>query len=51
MEEDLAVANSPDTIDEAWDMNDPEGTFEGDEVNMEIALKMKQRHLNRVGAE
>lgn len=50
LEGDLAVANSPDTIDEAWDMNDPEGTLEGDEVNMEIALKMKQRHLNRVGA-
>jgi phage recombination protein Bet len=50
LEEDLAVANSADTIDEAWDLNDPEGTLEGDEVNMEIALKMKQRHLNRVGA-
>jgi phage recombination protein Bet len=51
LEEDLSCANDGETIEEAWVQNDPESTLDGDEINLEIALKMKQRHLNRVGAE
>lgn len=45
METQLAGAMDAETVEEVWTVLDPEGTFDGDDVNLEIAHKIKARRL------
>lgn len=44
----LAGANDEATIEEIWTSFDPEATFDGDDVNIEIAHKIKLRRLSQL---
>ena len=44
----LAAETTPEGIEERWTEHDAEGTFDGDDINLEIAAKIKQRHLDRI---
>jgi len=48
LEEAMSVAMDEATIEEIWSVLDPEGTFDGDDVNLEIAHKIKQRRLAQI---
>lgn len=48
LEEALAGANDDETIEEVWTALDPEGTFDGDDINLDIAHKIKVRRLSQV---
>ncbi|MEX2739966.1 recombinase RecT [Rhizobium mongolense] len=48
LEEALAGAMDEATIEEIWTGLDPEGTFDGDDVNLDIAHKIKQRRLGQI---
>lgn len=41
----LAGAMDEETVEEAWMALDPEGTFDGDDINLDIAYKIKGRRL------
>lgn len=45
LETQLAGAMDAETVEEVWTVLDPEGTFDGDDVNLEIAHKIKARRL------
>lgn len=45
LESQMATAKDEATIEEVWSALDPEGTFDGDDVNLEIAHKIKMRRL------
>ena len=44
----LAGAMDEATVEEAWTGLDPEGTFDGDDTNIEIAYKIKARRLAQI---
>lgn len=46
----MVLARDLDTLEEAWVEADVESTFDGDDVNREIADKMKARHVARIEA-
>lgn len=48
LEERLAAAMDAETLEEVWNDADPEGTFDGDDLNLEIALKVKHRRLSQL---
>ncbi|KQV83312.1 hypothetical protein ASC90_22070 [Rhizobium sp. Root1220] len=48
LEEALSGAMDDATIEEIWTGLDPEGTFDGDDVNLDIAHKIKQRRLAQI---
>lgn len=45
LETQMAGAMDVETVEEVWTALDPNGTFDGDDVNLEIAWKIKQRRL------
>lgn len=45
LEEALAGAADEATVEEIWSGLDPDGTFDGDDVNLDIAHKIKTRRL------
>jgi len=47
---DTAMAGAMDdaTVEEVWTSLDPEGTFDGDDLNLEIAHKIKLRRLAQI---
>ncbi|OAP40389.1 hypothetical protein AU381_00230 [Sinorhizobium glycinis] len=44
----LAGAMDEATVEEIWSGLDPEGTFDGDDVNLDIAYKIKARRLAQI---
>lgn len=48
LEEALAGAMDEATIEEIWTALDPEGTFDGDDINLDIAHKIKTRRLAQI---
>lgn len=48
LEEAMSGAMDEATVEEIWTALDPEGTFDGDDVNLEIAHKIKQRRLAQI---
>lgn len=48
LEGSLVLATDFDSLEEAWAEADPEATFDGDDLNLEIASKIKARHLARI---
>lgn len=48
LEERLAAAGDESTVEEVWNDADPEGTFDGDDINLEIAMKVKHRRLSQL---
>lgn len=48
LETQMAGASDEATIEEVWTALDPEGTFDGDDVNLEIAHKIKMRRLAQI---
>lgn len=46
----LAGAMDEATVEEIWTGLDPEGTFDGDDVNLDIAYKIKGRRLAQINA-
>ena len=46
----LAVANDEASVEEAWSDMDPDGTFDGDDLNRDIAQKIKNRRLAQISA-
>lgn len=50
LEESMAVAMDEATVEEVWTSLDPDGTFDGDDINLDIAHKIKQRRLDQINA-
>lgn len=48
LEEALSGAMDEATIEEVWTALDPDGTFDGDDTNLEIAHKIKMRRLSQI---
>lgn len=48
LETQLAGAMDAATIEEVWTAIDPEGTFDGDDLNLDIAHKIKARRLAQI---
>lgn len=48
LEEALSGAMDEATVEEVWTGLDPEGTFDGDDINLDIAYKIKQRRLAQI---
>jgi hypothetical protein len=48
LEAQLAGAMDAATIEEVWTALDPEGTFDGDDLNLDIAHKIKARRLAQI---
>lgn len=48
LEEALSGAMDEATVEEEWTGLDPEGTFDGDDTNLEIAYKIKARRLSQI---
>lgn len=44
----LAGANDEATVEEIWTALDPDGTFDGDDINRDIAQKIKDRRLAQI---
>lgn len=44
----MAGATDQATIEEVWTTLDPDGQFDGDDTNLDIAHKIKQRHERRL---
>lgn len=44
----LAGAMDGETVEEVWANLDPEGTFDGDDINLDIAWKIKTRRLAQI---
>lgn len=49
LEAELAAAESPADVEDAWTARDPMSVFEGDETNQAIAMAIKKRRLKAVG--
>lgn len=49
LEADLAQAPTIEDLEEAWTSRDPEGVFDGDDVNLGIAKAIKNRRLKQIG--
>ena len=49
LEADLAKAQTIEDIEEAWTARDPEGVFDGDDVNLGIAKAIKNRRIKQIG--
>lgn len=45
LEADMSVAMDEATVGEVWTHHDPEGKFDGDDVNLSIAAKIRDRRL------
>lgn len=47
-----AIAGAMDeaTVEEVWTHHDPEGTFDGDDINLGIAHAIRNRRLKQIGA-
>ncbi|MBC8719040.1 recombinase RecT [Ochrobactrum sp. Marseille-Q0166] len=50
LETQLSTANDIETVEEVWMELDPEGTFDGDDINLEIAHKIKARRLGQINS-
>lgn len=50
LEAQLACAHDEATIEEVWTSLDPEGRFDGDDINLGIAMAIKNRRLKAIGA-
>lgn len=50
LESDLAAAMDAATVEEVWSVHDAEARFDGDDVNIAIAQKIKARRLKQLGA-
>ncbi|SOC45722.1 hypothetical protein SAMN05892877_117111 [Rhizobium subbaraonis] len=48
LEEALSGAMDEATVEEIWTALDPEGTFDGDDLNLDIAHKIKARRLAQI---
>ncbi|MCW0979363.1 hypothetical protein OK142_00955 [Agrobacterium sp. BT-220-3] len=48
LEEAMAGAMDEATVEEVWSNLDPEGNFDGDDINLDIAHKIKQRRLAQI---
>jgi phage recombination protein Bet len=48
LETQMAGAMDAPTIEEVWTALDPEGTFDGDDINLDIAHKIKHRRLAQI---
>jgi phage recombination protein Bet len=48
LETQMAGAMDSATVEEVWTALDPEGTFDGDDINLDIAHKIKQRRLAQI---
>ena len=48
LETQMAGANDAETVEEVWTALDPEGTFDGDDLNLDIAHKIKARRLAQI---
>lgn len=48
LETQLSGAKDAETVEEIWTALDPEGTFDGDDTNLEIAHKIKARRLAQI---
>lgn len=46
----LSGANDEATVEEVWTDMDPDGTFDGDDLNRDIAQKIKNRRLSQITA-
>jgi hypothetical protein len=47
-EDALAVAGDEATVEEVWSAHDPEGRFDGDDTNLNIANVIKSRRLKQI---
>ena len=47
----LAGAKDEETVEEVWTHFDPGATFDGDDINLDIAEKVKARRLNQIANE
>ncbi len=45
----LAGAMDAETVEEVWSEMDVEATFDGDDINLQIASKIKDRRLKQIG--
>lgn len=50
LESDLAAAMDAATVEEVWNTHDAEARFDGDDVNIAIAQRIKARRLKQIGA-
>lgn len=48
LEADLACASDEATVEEVWTTHDPDGTFDGDDMNLTIAKAIKNRRLKAI---
>jgi hypothetical protein len=48
LEEQMAGAIDEATVEEVWSSLDPDGNFDGDDINLDIAHKIKQRRLAQI---
>ncbi|WP_320196266.1 hypothetical protein RMR10_004430 [Agrobacterium rosae] len=48
LEEQMAGAMDEATVEEVWSSLDPDGNFDGDDINLDIAHKIKQRRLAQI---
>jgi hypothetical protein len=46
----MAGASDDATVEEVWTEMDPEGRFDGDDVNLGIAMAIRTRRLKQIGA-
>lgn len=51
LETNLAGAMDEATVEEVWSEMDAEGQFDGDDINLQIAAKIKQRRLSQIGGD
>lgn len=49
LETNLAGAMDEATVEEVWSEMDAEAQFDGDDVNLQIAVKIKERRLSQIG--
>lgn len=51
LETNLAGAMDEATVEEVWSDMDAEGHFDGDDINLQIAVKIKERRLAQIGGK
>lgn len=51
LQSDMASAMDEATVEEVWTHHDPEGKFDGDDTNLSIAHKIKDRRLMQLSAK
>ncbi|MBN7777731.1 recombinase RecT [Nitratireductor aquimarinus] len=49
LETNLAGAMDEATVEEVWSEMDAEAQFDGDDINLQIAVKIKERRLSQIG--